>query len=60
MSKQKKLLIAVFSLLLLLSPLRAASQATQENPQGEPAKKSSTGVVIIPVLLYMPETKLGG
>ncbi len=60
MSKQKNLLIAVFSLLLFLSPLRAASQATQESPQGEPAKKSSTGVVIIPVLLYMPETKLGG
>lgn len=60
MPKQKSLVLTVFSLLLLLSPLRAAGQAAQENPQSEPAKKPSIGFVILPVILYMPETKLGG
>jgi len=60
MTKQKSSVIGVFSLLLLLSPLRAARQAAQENPQPEPAKKVSLGFVILPVVLYMPETKWGG
>jgi len=60
MSKQKSPMIVAFSLLLLLSPLRAANQAAQESAQGEPAKKPSIGFVILPVVLYMPETKLGG
>jgi len=60
MLKIKIIAGAYFFLVLGLLPLHSASQAGQETPKEEPAKESNIGVVVIPVILYMPETKLGG
>ncbi len=57
MSKQKILASVCLNLILFSSSLTAAGQEPQ---QSEPPQKSSVGFVILPVLFYMPETKLGG